>query len=66
MMDDTAFQQWAERRLVDGIEPLTEIELLACFEWSCRYGSANCWAGLGGEAAAIVRKLLLEIARLKA
>lgn len=45
--------------------PISTAELLHAFEWSCRLGSGNVWAGSHGEAARIIRTLLIEIERLR-
>ena len=41
-------------------ELLSESELDAMFEATCRYGSGNCWTGTTGTLAAMIRKLLRE------
>jgi len=41
---------------------LSAAERQAAFEWTCRFGPGNCWTGTTGEAAIIIRSLLLELA----
>jgi len=42
--------------------PLSPAERQKAFEWTCRFGPANCWAGATGTAAIVIRSLLLELA----
>jgi len=42
--------------------PLSPAERQSAFEWTCKFGPGNCWAGATGTAAIIIRSLLLELA----
>src|SRR5688572_12709731 len=61
---ESPLRQWLHWK-VSTSTPLPETELNAAFEWTCRYGPANCWAGTTAEGAQIIRRMLLEIERLK-
>lgn len=65
-VDLDAIQAWlATKQQSETRSPLSDAELLEAFEYTCKYGSGNHWAGTIGHGAGIIRKLLLEIARLK-
>ena len=52
--------EWEESAAAGTYTPLSESELDAMFEATCRYGSGNCWTGTSGTLAAMIRKLLRE------
>jgi len=61
-------EQSTRRAWLAGQEALQQITSEiedAAFEWTCRYGSGNGWAGSSGQAAGFIRALLIECERLR-
>jgi len=56
----TSYDEWSESALAGTYTPLDSAEIEAAFEWSAKYGPANCWTGTSGHPAAFIRRLLRD------
>ena len=59
-MSKTNYDEWSEAALADTYTPLDSAEIEAAFDWSAKFGPANCWTGTSGHPAAMIRKLLRD------
>lgn len=62
-MSQQSYRSWAAQNQTS--TPLTDEQRLAAWQWSQIYGPANCWTGGGGAGAVHVRRLLMEVERLR-
>ena len=62
-MSHESYASWAAQNQT--ATPLTDQQRLAAWQWSQQFGPANCWTGGAGTGAVYVRRLLMEVERLR-